>query len=57
MIKEGKEVFRSYDILECLDYKEKREKEGYKVYIFVGVDKLGRYIVVEKEGKNGKEEL
>ena len=44
-----KEVFRSYDILECLDYREKREKEGYVVYIYSGVDKLGRYIVTERK--------
>jgi len=48
-MREEKEVFRSYDLLECLDYRKKREKQGYDVYIYPGVDRLGRYIVTERK--------
>lgn len=57
MLENEREVFRSYDILECLDYKEKREREGYRVYIYPDVDTLGRYKVTEKPDKNCKRRL
>lgn len=48
-LKNEKEIFRTYNILDALNYKEKREKEGYRVYIYSGVDILGRYIITEKK--------
>ena len=50
----GKEVFRTYSSLEAINYKEKREKEGYRVYIYSGVDTLGRYIVTEEKIRKEK---